>query len=114
MNSGSREGSGDLSPHEAWEDVLTSLERDISEAEAMLEVGHVTAPTPAGPAWTPPVGLGALPEELVERARDLLEGHTDVQKRLEHAIASGRRHSALVSASRARTGAAPAYLDLEA
>lgn len=91
-----------------WEEILYRLERDLDHSETSLHV----APNP----FTPPAEVPPLPQELLGRAREVL----DRQKRLEETLVAALHHNLdQRRAGAALTGsmhqpAAPAYLDTHA
>ncbi|WP_056671633.1 hypothetical protein [Angustibacter sp. Root456] len=58
-----------------WEAALTLLDLDLDAAEALLAAsrgGPTAGAVEALGSWTPPAGLGRLPESLQERAEAVL------------------------------------------
>lgn len=58
-----------------WEAALTQLDLDLDAAEALLTAtrgGPGAGAVEALGSWTPPAGLGRLPESLQERAQAVL------------------------------------------
>lgn len=109
------------SSEQTWESELARLEADVAAAEALL-ADHTSASLtetadPVAPDnWTPPTGLGALPEHLLPRARAVLERQQDVAERLrvaQGATTRQRDFAARVTDATA-TRATPAYLDVNA
>ena len=96
----------------AWEAVLDRLERDVVAATELAGSGSVTAPEP----WQPPTLIGALPDELLGRARDLHHRQVQVRSLLTKGLAETRAQQQLAqrSGARAAAPAAPAYVDVSA
>ncbi|WP_157042063.1 hypothetical protein [Nitriliruptor alkaliphilus] len=65
----------------AWGVVLDQLEGDLDRLEAALDAGDTIDPSP----WTPPTGLGPLPDELRERASDVLARLQDLSDEVRDA-----------------------------
>ncbi len=72
------------------------------------------APEPhTAPAWTPPEGLGPIPEELVERARSVEAAQQAAVERLEEAKRTTARHLAAVqSVPEGRASGRSIFLDV--
>ncbi|MHA7132016.1 hypothetical protein [Oerskovia turbata] len=95
--------------HAAWSRVLDEIATMSAQAgpDATDEVVELLT------AWNPPTGLGRLPEELTDRALEVLASHAHVVELLQAAVGANRRHARVLSA--VPTGApAAAYLDVEA
>lgn len=88
----------------AWSDMLDELERELTLAdEAAVARGQ----------WTPPVGLGQLPPELVTRARDVLAQQKRMITRLdEERTATARHLTALRRVPTAQLVERSVYLDV--
>lgn len=59
----------------AWEAALSQLDLDLDAAEALLAAtrgGPAAGAVEALGSWTPPAGIGRLPESLQERAEAVL------------------------------------------
>ena len=90
-----------------WEEILYRLERDLAHSEASL---HEVPPD----QFTPPAEVPPLPQELLSRAREVLER----QKRLEAALTAAlhdnlqQRQAATPRSTLTPTPASPAYLDI--
>ena len=95
----------------AWVEALDQLEVDVDEAEALLASNQ---PEPL-PEWEPPPVRGPLPEDLVPRARLVLERQLAVAHLLTQRLASNTQQQRLTRAVRA-TGQpdVPVYLDVTA
>ncbi|MGO4102388.1 hypothetical protein AB4Y63_00410 [Leifsonia sp. YAF41] len=63
------------SDHGAWVALLDELEASLGEA-ALGASGAAAESTSS--AWTPPQGLGPIPGDLVDRARDILGGQREL------------------------------------
>lgn len=61
----------------AWERELNRLERDVHAASSLLDDDEL----PPAERWSPPDGLGPLPEQLRPRAEQLLEALQAVSRR---------------------------------
>lgn len=119
---------------QAWMDVLAKME---AEADAALRMDMVSEEfttrdadatgvadsgslgagaaeaSGAGNPWTPPANLGPIPEELVERARDVEAAQRAAVEHLEAAKATTARHLAAVqSVPEGRTSGRAVFLDV--
>lgn len=90
------------STFEAWSAALDDLERELDWAEqADRDV------------WTPPVGLGTLPAELVERATRILAAQRAAIARVDDERRDTGRHlAALRTVPSTTDAAASVYLDV--
>lgn len=77
---------------QAWMDVLAKME---AEADAACRTQY-EAISP----WSPPQGLGPIPPELVQRARDVETAQQAAVGRLEEAKATTARHLAAIQSVR--------------
>lgn len=68
----------------AWGEVLDQLEGDLDRLEAALDAGDTVDTSP----WTPPTDLGPLPDELRERASDVLTRLQDLTDEVRDARAA--------------------------
>jgi hypothetical protein len=94
-----------------WLDALDRLEVDVERAEQMLRA-HDPAPMPE---WQPPVVHISLPEDLVPRARLILERQLAVANDITRAITTNQQQRALTSKISANIPAdIPVYLDITA
>jgi hypothetical protein len=96
-----------------WEDELDRLELEVLRVERML---GGAGPMPAD-SWTPPAVRGPIPDDLVMRARDLLERQERASTALREALASAHKQIAFgtrVSGATTATHSVPVYLDLRA
>jgi hypothetical protein len=102
--------------HAAWRAALDELEALVAEADASLPAGDAdtvtaTASTPAR-RWTPPSGLGPLPQDLATRASSLAERQRGVIGRLEAARAAVLQHlGAVRTVEASHEPSRPVYLD---
>jgi hypothetical protein len=102
--------------HAAWRAALDELEALVAEADASLPTGDAdtvtaTASTPAR-RWTPPSGLGPLPQDLATRASSLAERQRGVIGRLEAARAAVLQHlGAVRTVEASHEPSRPVYLD---
>jgi hypothetical protein len=114
MTTGSADPSGWST---AWAHALDAVELDLDEAERLLERLHadtldpVAALTVARGAWTPPVGLGPLPESMEERARTVLARQLDVAERLVVAAVHSRQQLAFARHADVSPPARPLFVD---
>ena len=69
----------------SWENVLADLESRVQLAEQALDDGAQFDTSLLQP-WTPPDGLGPLPERLRERAVSVLAQQADIEQRLATAM----------------------------
>lgn len=65
----------------AWEAVLTDLATRVELAEHALDEGLELDPLLLQP-WTPPEGLGPLPQRLRDRAVGVLAQQADIEQRI--------------------------------
>jgi hypothetical protein len=72
------------SAREAWEDVLTTLERDLAALQAAID--DLDQPTPAT-TFAPPADLGPMPADLARRALSLAAAYDTAVKRAEEEAA---------------------------
>jgi hypothetical protein len=96
-----------------WEDELDRLELEVLRVERML---GGAGPMPAD-SWTPPAVGGPIPDDLVARARDLLERQERAGAALREALASAHRQIAFGTRVTNATTAGPSqpvYVDLHA
>jgi hypothetical protein len=101
---------------ETWEAVLDRLEADLAALEGRLSaipLAVEAAPGDRAEPWTPPRGLGPLPEALGERARAVEAAQARLAVRLEQVRATAARHLTAVSAIPPLTHGQPVYLDVE-
>ncbi|MFF1632369.1 hypothetical protein [Leifsonia sp. NPDC058248] len=86
-----------------WHHALTRVEEDLQRAVAQID------PVP----WRPPIALGPIPPELVERAARLLEAQLHTIRYLEDVRQTTAKHLAAVrSVPPAEPSAHPVYFDL--
>jgi hypothetical protein len=79
----------------AWQGALAELELDVEAAEAMLAAARLGAdldPLAGLGSWTPPEGIGALPESLRERAEIVMERQLRVIEDVANAAVRSRQH----------------------
>lgn len=81
-----------------WEHVLTDLASRVALAEQALDEGRDLDPALLQP-WTPPEGLGPLPESLRERAIAVLAQQAEVEQRMGVAMDQLSRELSKASAS---------------
>ncbi|WP_223692966.1 hypothetical protein [Leifsonia poae] len=86
-----------------WEEALRRFEDDLQDALAQID------PVP----WRPPIALGPIPPELVERAARIIEAQAHTIRYLEDVRQTTAKHLAAVRAvPAAEVGAHPVYFDL--
>lgn len=86
-----------------WDDALTQMEHDLQGALATID------PVP----WRPPIALGPIPPELMERAARILEAQMHTIRYLEDVRQTTAKHLAAVRAvPAAEPGPHPVYFDL--
>ena len=96
-----------------WEAELDRLELEVLRVERLL---GGAGPLPAD-AWTPPAVGGRMPDDLVPRARDLLDRQDRAGAALREALASAQKqlaYGARVSDATTPRLGHPVYIDLEA
>lgn len=94
----------------AWLEVLAELEDAVVQAGRPDGFDGADAdPTP----WTPPAGIGPLPEDLAERARTLLASQESAMALLRSAQRTNRSHAGVLRALPHRAGTSSVYLDVE-
>ena len=87
------ESGGNGRPHD-WPGLLGGLEGEILEAEHVLaraRADEIAAWGRRSTDWVPPTHLGPLPEELRERAAQLLQHQLAVAERLVERITQSQR-----------------------
>ncbi len=99
----------------SWEGILDDLERELAVVLAAAD-GDETALsslTTTPQRWTPPRGLGALPEHLLGRAQELSAQHDHARRTLADLLRDLRPQRAVARKidTAVRT---PAYLDVRA
>lgn len=101
--------------HLAWAEVLDQLERDAEMMERLAgsdapEAGFQPAP------WEPPAIRGPLPDELLDRAREVQRRQDAARAALTEALAAVRDRQRLSRRPAALpvTPARPAYVDISA
>ena len=93
-----------------WDEVLDTLEDGIATAITALD--HPEVPMQAF-LWSPPEGLGPLPEHLQARAEQIVKSQADLNARMAAERQSAGRHlEALRSIPERRRQDASVYLDV--
>lgn len=72
----------------AWVEALDALERELDWASDIAN--------DRGDTWTPPIGLGSLPPELLDRATRILAAQRSLSTRLAGERRDAGRHLAAV------------------
>lgn len=96
----------------SWQDALDRLEAHAERAERLLQGLGAPDVVP----WTPPAGLGPMPEEFLPRARLLLERQQKLMAAIPAVLADTRQQQRVADrVSDATTApAGPVYLDVTA
>lgn len=101
----------------AWATALDALELDLKQTNALLDETFADEQAKVAleraKRWRVPQGLGPLPPELAERAREVLTAQKSTASRLARAMTESRQHSKLLDASDTRPADRPVYLDTE-
>jgi hypothetical protein len=90
-------------PVRSWDDALARFEVELQTA-----VERATHPVP----WRPPIALGPIPPELVERAARILEAQLHAIRYLEDVRQTAARHAAPVDMVHVESAPHPVYFDL--
>lgn len=93
--------------HDAWADVLATMEREIAESgDPASHASHV--------AWLPPADLGVLPVMFRSRADRILRAQQRAIAALEERMLMTGRHLAALDSipSGSPSSRPPAYLDV--
>ena len=97
--------------HAAWVEALDRLELDVERADQMLRAND---PEPM-PPWEPPALHVSMPEDLLPRARLILERQLVVAEDIARAVTTTQRHRALAARISANNPPeVPVYLDVTA
>ena len=94
MTGGGRFVAGNGATPTTWEAALEDLEGQVVEAEETLardRAEEIAAWGRRSADWVPPTGLGPLPEELRERAAQLLQHQLAVAERIVERITQSQR-----------------------
>jgi hypothetical protein len=94
MTGGGRFVAGDGTTPTTWQDALDDLEGRVLEAEETLARGRaeeIAAWGRRSADWVPPSSLGPLPDDLRERAAQLLQHQLAVAERLVERITQSQR-----------------------
>lgn len=101
----------------AWDAALDVLEADLERTNRLLDETFVEDQAQVAldraRMWRVPQGLGPLPPELTERAREVLAEQKATATRLARAMTDSRQHSKMLDAVDNRQHARPIYLDTE-
>lgn len=95
----------------AWESLIVDLEATAQAARFALATRSEESSSVA--KWRPPVDLGPIPAQLIERARAVLDSQFEVMRRIETARdAAGAHITALRTARQSRPSDRSVYLDV--
>jgi hypothetical protein len=102
---------------DSWDAVLARLEADLAVLESQLsgipDALELAALGGQPARFTPPSGLGPLPEHLADRARALEAAQARVALRLGEIRTRAGQHLAAVRAVPSPPAHAPVYVDVE-
>jgi hypothetical protein len=102
---------------DSWDAVLARLEADLAVLESQLsgipDALELAALGGQPATFTPPSGLGPLPEHLADRARALEAAQARVALRVEEIRTTAGQHLAALRAVPSPPAQAPVYLDVE-
>ena len=97
-----------------WEAALAQLDLDLDAAEALLAAAPGAAGAGAVEAlgsWTPPAGIGRLPESLQERAEAVLARQLRVIEDVAHAAVRSRQQLEVSRRMAPAQPATPLFVD---
>lgn len=93
--------SDEVTDRDGWIEALNRLEADVAAAVAdqggLADDDAASELTSRSAAWSPPVDLGRIPDDLVERARLIAATQQEIIADLQAAVRSNRKHSAFVN-----------------
>lgn len=92
----------------AWAAELALLELSVEQAEKLLAANATVGPVEP---WSPPVGLGPLPEDLVPRAVAVLQRQLDVTASIVLAVGGNRRQAKATALFDLADRSVPVFLD---
>jgi hypothetical protein len=98
----------------SWPEVLDDLEVRVAEAEQLLarsRADEIAAWQPRSTDWVPPAGLGPLPDDLRERAAQLLQHQLAVAERLIVRITQSQRQRDVAARMSYAPRPVPAFFD---
>lgn len=102
---------------DSWDAVLTRLEADLAVLESQLsgvpDALELAALGVKPASFTPPSGLGPLPEHLADRARALEVAQARVALRVAEVRTTAGQHLAALRAVPSPPAQAPVYVDVE-
>jgi hypothetical protein len=85
----------------------------VGSQDPTLQTAEVGVGAPVGKSWTPPQGLGPIPADLVQIARNVEAAQKAAVVRLEEAKRTTARHLAAVqSVPEGRTSGRAVFLDV--
>lgn len=90
----------------SWSAFLDELEVRVRVTELALDKGVELDPELVLP-FEPPTGLGPLPEQLKDRAIDVLRKNVEVEQRINEALDSIRRELASSTRAASTAGRSP-------
>jgi hypothetical protein len=97
-----------------WQQALTDLEDDVAAAEETLARGRaeeIAAWGRRSEDWVPPANLGAIPDDLRERAARLLQHQLAVAEALIERITQSQRQRDLAARMSYGVRPVPSYVD---
>lgn len=98
--------------HEAWQVDLDRIELDVLRAERALDSGAELKTD----AWDVPGNHGAIPDELLERAQEILARQLAVMDRIAEQLGINLRHQSVIEkvGLGSNLSNVPVYLDVSA
>jgi len=110
--------AGDLprrTPNRAWNEALEALEGDVLDAQETLarnRAEEIAAWGRRATDWVPPSNLGPIPDDLRERAAQLLQHQLAVAEQLvERITQSGRQRDVAARMSYAPSRPVASFID---
>ena len=95
-------------PLEDWETVLDRLEVEVLWAERLLRAAKPLDPS----GWTPPRAIGPMPEQLVERAREIHARQLETMSKLVEAMRRSTQQRVYVSTALEVAPDRPRFVDI--
>ncbi len=97
-----------------WERALAALDLDLDAAEALLASmrgGRELEVADALGSWSPPAGIGRLPDSLAERAQAVLDRQVRIIEDVANAAVRSRQQLEVGRRMSAVAPAAPLFVD---